>query len=132
MRVSMSPSGSVTVIEFSSNLAVSPARLRHAGDQALRCELPERYARHAELAVVATGPPRHLAAVANAVARRIAGQLRQFELGSEPFLHAELLIARSRFQPGALAGKLLNQPPAPVVFLDRALFCHSTEPFEYF
>src|SRR5690349_19019057 len=125
MRVSMSPSGSVTVIEFSSNLAGSPARLHHSRDQALRRELPERDPRHAELAVVAAGPPRHLAAVPNAVSRRVARQLRQLELGGEPFFHAELLIAGNGFEPGPLASIFLGQPPPPVVGLDRALLRHS-------
>src|SRR5262245_39650698 len=107
MRVSMSPSGSVTVIEFSSNLAGSPARLHHARDQPLRRELSQRNARHAELAVIAASSPRHLAAVANAGRCRIAGQLRQLELGGEPLLHAELLIAGNGFQPGTLASELL-------------------------
>jgi len=72
MRVSMSPSGSFISISISS-----PARLHHAGNFSVIAHGAKRDAAHPELAIDPTRPPRNLAAVAHAVRRRVARQLRE-------------------------------------------------------
>src|SRR5262249_39193638 len=119
MRVIMSPSGSLSAMRSSS-----PARLDEAGDQPLGTKIAQRDAAHLELAVKRARPPRHLAAIANARARRVARQFGKLERRREPILHRQVLVAGDRLEPGAPAGELLGEPAPTVVLLDRALLRH--------
>src|SRR5215207_1420172 len=97
MRAIMSPSGSFKAIDRSS----SPARLEQARNHALRAEVAEGDAGKLVLAVKRARPSRHLAAVADAVRRGVARQLRELQGRGEPLLHRPVLVAGDRFQPRA-------------------------------
>src|SRR5947209_2119025 len=105
MRVNRSPSGSFRAIVAPS----SPARLDQARDQAFRSEIAQRDAAHLELAVERTRTARHLAAIADARARRVARHLGELEGSRETVLHRQLLVARDRFQARAPARELLGE-----------------------
>src|SRR5215203_3646562 len=114
IRVSMSPTGSLIAIVA----APLPARLHEARDQPFRAELPERDARHAELAVIRARPAGHLAAIADAGRVAVARDLRQPKACLEALLHGLRLVVGNAEEPLALALVLLDQALAPVVLLN--------------
>src|SRR5262249_42553737 len=76
-----------------------PARLHEAGNQALGAEFTERDARHLVLAIDRARTPRHLTAVAIALRRRVARQLRHLDRRGEPLFHRLGLVHGNRLQP---------------------------------
>src|SRR5882672_4960163 len=87
MRVSISPSGS-----FMASLSL-PARLDHAGDQALARQLAQHVAAHPQLAVVGARTAGDLAPVADPGGRRVTRQLRELQLRGKALLGRALEIA---------------------------------------
>src|ERR1051325_10466122 len=114
MRAIRSPTGSFTCMRSSL-----PARLHEAGNQALGAELAERDTRQLVLAVDRARTPRHLAAVAVALRRRVARQLSHLHGRREALFHRLGLVHGDRFEPRPPAGVLLRQLLAPIVLLDR-------------
>src|SRR5262245_50925981 len=119
MRVSKSPSGS-----FIGSFSL-PARLGHAGDQALAGQLAQHVAAHLELAVVAARPARQLAAVANTRGRGVARQLGELESGARSLLARLGQVGGDLFQPLALGSETGNHRTTVVVLVDRALLSHA-------
>src|SRR5262245_48188322 len=111
-----------------SSLASLPARLGHAGDQALARQLAQHVAAHLELAVVAARAPGQLAPVANARRRRVARHLGQLETGRETLLARLVQVVGKLLQPLPLGGVAGHQLPAVIVLVDRALLSHASPP----
>src|SRR5215207_1283796 len=105
MRVSMSPKGSLMDIL----LAPLPARLGHAGDEALARQIAKLVAAHSDLAVVAARAARQLTAVANANRRRVARHLCQLDARRKALFRRALQIAGDRLQALALLGGLRDE-----------------------
>src|SRR5271165_1956781 len=124
MRVSMSPRGSFIAMILVS----SPARLDEARDHAPVAQLAHGDARHLHLAVEAARPARHLAAVAHADDRAVAGQRREPQARLETLLHRTRLVVGDGEQALAPAGELLGQALLAQVVLDCTLLCHQRPP----
>jgi hypothetical protein len=103
MRVSISPRGSVKAIEVSL-----PARLGHAGDQALVGQITQLNTAQAELAIIAARAGGG-AAVANARRVRVARDFRQLQTGDQTLGIISRLVSRHSLQLGILRGILLNE-----------------------
>src|ERR1700722_6943466 len=125
MRVSISPRGSFVAMISAS----SPARLDEARDQALIPKLAERDARHLHLAIEATRPPGHLAAIAHANDRAVARQRRETDARFESPLHRARLIIGEVQQALTPCGELLRHTLLAQVIFNRTLLCHSSAPF---
>src|SRR4051794_32407543 len=119
MRVSRSPSGSVIAIYLPL-----PARLDHAGDQALVGQVPQHDPRQAELAVISARPAGQLAAVANPRRVRVARQLGHLEARDQALGLVARLIVRDRFELRVFRRIFLNELLAPLVLVDRTQFRH--------
>src|SRR5258706_4476857 len=113
MRVSISPSGSLTIISLSP---LSPACLDHARYHPLGGQLPKLIAAHPDLAIVAARAPCDLAAVADARFRRVARQLGELGALLHPIRQRLRGVFRLRLQLGAPVG-ILGHELAPVVIL---------------
>src|SRR4051812_44297012 len=119
MRVSRSPSGSVIAIYLPL-----PARLDHAGDQALVGQVPKHDPRQAELAVISARPAGQLAAVANPGRVPVARQLGHLQARHQALGLVLRLVVRDRFQLRVLGRILLNELLATLVLVDRTQFRH--------
>jgi hypothetical protein len=101
-----------------------PAGLHEARDQALRAELAQCDARHAELAVVSPRPTRDLAPVADAGLARVAGQLGQLEARLEALLHGIRLVVGDGEQTLAPTREFLHELATVLVLFDCAFLSH--------
>src|ERR1700722_18006013 len=125
MRGSISPRGSFVAMIFAS----SPARLDEARNQALIAKLAQRDARHLHLAIEATRPASHLAAIAHANDRAVARQRREADARLESLLHRTRLIIGDAQQALAAGGELPRHTLLTQIILNRTLLCHSSAPF---
>src|ERR1700689_667485 len=105
MRVSISPRGSFVAMIFAS----SPARLDQARYKALIAKFAERNTRHPHLAIKATRPPGHFAAIAHANNRPVARQRRKADARLESLLHRTGLIIGHVQQALAAGGGVFFQ-----------------------
>src|SRR6478609_1317438 len=119
MRVSRSPSGSVIAI-----FVPLPARLGHAGDQALVGQFPKHDPRQAKLAVISARTAGQLTAVANPCRVPVAWQLGHLQARDQALRLILRLIVRDRLQLRVLRRILLDELLAPLVLVDRTQFRH--------